>query len=152
MAGDATFIAAIVGALQADTGAGSLVQLTGHTLKDLRILRQAPPKAGQLPFLAVSVPVSVPLIKDQPFVKRYTVVISALCGQEALAIRIADRVEQLVNPQNQASNAYFDFSSAEVKVYSTLWKRRIRSEYDEDLDSYKDQNIIEIVANPFIGC
>ena len=152
MSGDATFLAALVTSLQTDTGAGSLVSLTGHTTKNPKILRGRPPKVGEMPFLGVCHFPSTPLIREHTFVKRYIVSLISFAGKDINAILLADRVEVLFHKMNEDNNAYYDFTNEDVKVYSALWKARTRAVKDDDLDCYVDENIIEIVANPFSGC
>jgi hypothetical protein len=151
MSGDATFIAELVASLQTDTGAGSLVDITGHTTQDKRILRGYPPKNGNFPFLGVIPPSSVPLAKDTTFVKRYYVSIAAFSGKDHIAIQLADRVEFLFHKLSGAANGYYNFTSSNIIVYSTRWRSRIRAQKDDDIDYYKDENMIEVVANPFRG-
>jgi len=152
MPGDATFLEALVTALQADVGAGSLVALTGHTTPNPRILRGRPPKLGTTPFLGVCEYPSTPLVKDHTFIKRYLVSIIAFAGKDITAIQISDRVEVLFHKMNEDNNSYFDFTNEDVKIYSALWKGRIKAKKDDDLDVYCDENLIEIIANPFQGC
>lgn len=152
MPGDATFLAALVTALQADVGVGSLVALTTHTASDWRISRGKPPKKGDLPFLGVNEYPSTPLVKEHTFIKRYIVSLAAYAAKDVTAIMIADRVEVLVHRMGGSNKEYFDFSTSEVTVYSTLFKGRVKANRDEDTDAYKEEIIIEILSNPFAGC
>ena len=152
MAGDATFLAGLVTALQADVGAGSLVALTTHTTSDWRISRGKPPKKGDMPFLGVNEYPSTPLVKEHTFVKRYLVSLAAYAAKDVTAIMIADRVEVLFHMIGGNNKEFFDFSNSEITVYSTLFKARVKANKDEDLDCYKDEIIIEIICNPFQGC
>jgi hypothetical protein len=150
MSGDASFLAALVSSLQADA---TLVGLTGHTTTSPKIFRSLPPKGGTLPALAVTLLISRPLIKDHTFVKRYVVSLAACASKEITAINIADRAEALMHGTLQGDvSAFYDFSNVNISVYSTLWKSRLQSSFDEDLDYFKDENIIEIISNPFQGC
>ena len=151
MPGDATFLEALVTALRADIGAGSLVALTEHTSSDKRIVRGRPPKGGKLPFLGVCEFPSTPLIKEHTFVKRYLVSIIAFAGKDINAILISDRVEILFHKMGEENNSYFDFTNEDVTVYSALWKGRVKAKKDDDLDCYADENLIEIICNPFQG-
>lgn len=152
MAGDATFLSGLIAALQADIGSGSLVELSKHTAAKPRILRGRPPTKGDLPFIGVSDFPSVPLIKEVTHVKKYMVSICSFAAVDATAIKMGDRVERLFHNIDGANNGYFNFTSTEIRVYSCLWKARIKGIKDADLDSYEDENIIEIVCNPYFGC
>lgn len=150
MVGDTAFLSALVTALQSDV---NLVTLTGHTSSDPRIFRGFPAKSGKTPALAVLRRVSTPVIKEHTFIKRYLISLIGCGGKEFNAIQISDRVEELVHVMNIGSAvSYYNFSNADVTVYSTLWKSRVQSKFDEEVDYFKDENIIEIVANPFNSC
>ncbi len=152
MSGDATFLNALVTALRADTGIGSLVALTSHSATNVQIVRGRPPKVAAIPFLGVCHYPSTPLIKEHTWIKKYVVSLIAFAGKDINAILIGDRVEVLFHKMNAADNAYYDFTDENVKVYSALWRGRVRAKKDDDFDCYEDENIIEIVANPFMGC
>ena len=151
MPGDATFLTALVAALQTDVGAGSLVALTGHTTAVPRILRGRPLRKELLPFLGIVDLPSVPNISDHTFIKTYFVCIVAFAAIEATAIQIADRVEVLFHVMGQDNRAYYNFSTAQITVYSSLWQNRLKRKTDDDLDCYSDESLVKIVCNPFQG-
>ncbi len=151
MSGDATFLAALVSALQTDVGANSLVALTKHTPSVPRISRGRPLRAELLPFLGVIDSPSVPNISEHTFIKNYFVSIVAFAAIEATAIQISDRVEHLFHRMGNDNKDYYNFSTSNITVYSSLWQNRVKRKLDDDLDCYSDENLIKIVCNPFRG-
>lgn len=125
---------AIVTKLRLDTGAGSLVALTGHTATDLRIARDKPPKKGITPFLGVSIFFTVPLIEDGPTqVRESSVHFRSYAGKELTALQIADRMEELLHDITD-NTGYYSFSDANVSTRQVRFKSRTAPDFDDDVE------------------
>lgn len=141
--GQESLLSAIVTRLRQDTsGASSLVTLTGHSSSKedgLRIGRDKPPVKGRLPYLGVKVFTSTPLIStgDVPSLQVARVHFICYAAEELLAIKLADRLEVLLNSDNSSPNrAYLDFSGASVRNAMTRFKSRSEYDFNESTDTY----------------
>lgn len=122
----------------------TLVSSTGHDptkSNGYRIARYEPPVKGRLPFLGVEMFISTPLmLSDVPQLQVSRFYFHCYASSELTSIRIADRMEALLNPEEAVSTAnteYYDFSGTDVSNKMTRFKRRER-EFDEDTDSWND--------------
>lgn len=145
-------IEALLTKLRTDTGAGSLVALTGHTSSAQRIVWAPKRVVAQYPALGVHIQAAIPLNKEVTTYQTYFVHLTAYGKREPDAIRIADRVERLFHNVGGSNRSYYDFSGSTIAVKSTRFVRRTQIKYDNDLDHWQDANYVEIVANAFIGC
>lgn len=151
MAGYEKLISAVVTKLQADTGAGSLVTLTGHTSAESHIARSKPLVEKRSPFIGVSAYGTPFMGPDVTTVKR-SVVIFEICangsGAELTVLRICDRLEYLLDGPSPATNrSYYDFSDASINTKQVRLKSRGNTYFDEELDVWAavvDANVIWI--------
>lgn len=121
--------------LRADTGAGSLVTLTGHSTSDIRIARDKPPVKGKLPYLGFIIFDSAPLMgPDLTHLQRSIVRFKCYSSDDLKSIQIADRLEDLFNVSDPIS--YYDFSDSGsgISTRMTRFRRRYEIEHDNDLD------------------
>lgn len=125
---------AIVDKLRTDTGAGSLVTLTGHGTIH-KIARDEPPVKDRLPFLGVSIPTSVVLLQtgDVTKLQKATVQFRCYANTEPAAELIADRVETLLHSSDD-NTSYYDFSNSNVSTRQVRFKTRMGSDFDEKAD------------------
>ena len=138
MAGQEKLYKAVIDKLRADTGAGSLVTLTGHTAAEPHIARQFPKVRERTPFLAVWVARSLPLIgADATAVQNAVVDFVAYDKDELTAIRIADRVEELLHAKTLDANlGYWNPSNSTVSVRQTRFMERRGPDFDQETDTY----------------
>jgi len=134
---------AIADVLRADTGAGSLVELTGHTPTNIRIARDTPPVKGMKPFLGFRIGPSVPLNNETTFLQESRVEFCCCSTQELTAMRIADRLEELVHNTTPAS--YWNFSNGDISNRSTRFANRGKSMHDEDTDVWTVQVDLDLI-------
>lgn len=144
--GQANLLNALVTKLRADTGAGSLVTLTGHVASDpnkYRIGRDRPQKKGQAPYLGVAIFQSVPLSADGPsHVQIARIHFRSYSTKELTSIAIADRIEQLLHARTEqaviamTNVGYYDFSDGAVSTRQTRWKNRDGQDFDDETDTW----------------
>ncbi len=126
-------IKAVVETLRYDTGIGGLVKLSEHTASDLRIAREKPPVKGRLPFLGVSIPVSVPLMQsDVTQLQRITLEFSCHAASELVVEQLADRLEVLLhkNEDSKVNTSYYNFSTDDVSTRMTRYTDRNGPDFD----------------------
>jgi len=118
-----------------DTGAGSLVAITGHLITDIRIARDKQPVKEKLPYLGVMVFQSIPLIgSDVTHAQKSRIYAKGYAVSELVAVDIADRVEVLLKPEKSgAVTSYYDFSGTDVSIRDTRWKSTSLPDYDDKL-------------------
>lgn len=139
MAGQAQLVLGIINKLRSDTGAGSLVELTNHDSSSpsgYRIMRDRPPTKGKVPFLGIRIQQSVPLMEDGPSqVEQARVYFSCYSTNDLTAIKIADRLEELLHDTLSSTNrGYYDFSTSDISNRQTRWKNRDVPDFDDDTD------------------
>jgi len=130
--------------LRTDTGAGSLVTLTGHTIIKLRIARDRPPIKGDKPFLGITIVDSLPMLgPDVTHLQRSIVRFKCYAAVELTSIKLADRIEFLLHDSDPTS--FYDFSGNGISNRMTRFRQRFDREHDEDTDvwnSMVDANLI----------
>ena len=138
-------VLSIVTKLRADTGSGSLVDLTGHTSSKHHISRGRPKVAERSPFLGVVINESVPLVPMSiTHLQKARVHFWCSAKSELTAIRIADRLEALLDWKVEDDGArspvgFYDFSSDPngIQNRSTRFKNRDEPIHDADTDSWE---------------
>jgi hypothetical protein len=134
---------AIVTKLRADTGAGSLVTLTGHSATKLRIGMDKPVKKGETPYFGVAVFTSVPVSDNGPsHVQVARIHFLAYSTKPLTATQLADRIEHLLHARDEqdagrTNTEFYDFSSGIISNRQTRWKRRDQGIYDDDTEVWK---------------
>jgi hypothetical protein len=150
---DVNFLNALITTLRTDTGAGSLVGLTGAAT---RITRTPIPSEIVIPYVGIRILNSVDLIREVTGWKRYTVKITGADIKERNAMSLGDRVMYLFDDSDVGATAssFYDFTDGSCTVRSTRWDRRVprRQQVNENVTYWEDSNIITIVANPYLGC
>jgi len=141
MAGQEHLYLAAITALRADA---ALVTLTGHTATSFRIARASPPVKGRSPFLGVLIPQSLPLVgKDCTRLQQAE--LDFYChGSELQSLRIADRVEVILNPETTVAS-YWDFSDTNVSVRQSRFRSRQGPMHDEASDIWSVLVVADIV-------
>jgi len=138
--GQENLIQAIIAKLLTDIAAGGLVELTGNddASEKFRIARGNPIQVGDTPFLGVMIFQSVPLIgSTATHVQKARVYFRAWAAKDLTAIKIADRLEDLLHDRTGASNlGYYDFSSDEISNRMTRFKQRDLAVHDDDKDVF----------------
>src|SRR5687768_14617774 len=112
MSGQADLYTQIVTVLRTDTGAGSLVTLTGHTNSDRRITRHYPDLKSKSPRLLINIPESEPLNSNVTVIQKALVEFQALANDDALVIQILDRLETLFDFTDNTS--FYDFTGGNI--------------------------------------
>ena len=132
-------ITALITKLRDDTGAGSLVALTGHNGTTIRIARDQPPMKERLPFLGVAVFVSMPLIgPDATHVKQSRLHFRVYDRIEIGAHDIMDRVDTLLDDKtSDANTGYYDFSTTDISIRQNRWVSRKESIFDEEKEVWE---------------
>lgn len=147
---------AMVDKLRLDTGAGSLVELTGHdatSATGYKIGRASPTTKDKDPYLGVKIIQSLPLLAtgDVTHVQRARVNFHCSAKSELTAIRLADRIEKLLHWKVEDDAArgpdeYFDFSNADISTRSVRFKGRSpEPDFDEDSDVWTDTVEADII-------
>jgi len=127
---------AIIAELRSDTGAGGLVPLTGYTATNLSIGRETPVVKGRTPYLSVLIARSAPMIGvDVTKLQRATVEFRAIDTSELTAIRIADRLEELLHASDD-NVGYWDPSNDDISCRQSRFRNRVGPMYDEDTDTW----------------
>ncbi len=140
--GQQNLLNAIATKLRLDTGAGSLVELTGHSSaspSSYRISRDKPPKKGQVPFLGIAIYQSVPLSDDGPSeIQTARIHFRIYSTKELTGIQIADRIDYLLHARTEQTTAtnvgHYDFSDSNISNRQTRWKNRDEQFFREDTD------------------
>ena len=132
---------AIREALVDDTGAGSLVTLTGNSDTPpiaLHIGRNSPQAKQRKPYLGFDIRTSNPAIDDaMTRMQKAIVEFNCIAEKDLLAMQIADRLEYLLHQEAIDDNrAYWDVSNADVSDRQTDFLFREQPEYDEEVDTW----------------
>jgi hypothetical protein len=135
------FLNAVVATLRGDTGAGSLVTLTGHASGKIRIARDKPIVKAATPFLGVLALETVPVSDDGPSqIMQSLVQFRCYSTSELTAIRLSDRMSHLLHARDeqsvsgQTNRGYYDFSDSNVSNRQTRWKSTSFPDHDSDVD------------------
>lgn len=133
------FFGALVSALRADTGVGSLVELTSHSSGDLRIARGKPDRQGKLPFLGVRQFTSAPALVEAVASYRVSIVqFSCLAEKDLPALKIVDRIEHLLKASgNLTDRDVFSFSDSNLTSKQVRWLRTEEVEKKDETDSWQ---------------
>ena len=139
---------AIIDTLRTDTGAGSLVALTEHSVSNYSIARDMPIVKERTPFLGVKITLSVPLMGDGATTRLQTaeVELVAHARSELTALEIVDRLEYLVHEvQSRTALQYYDFSDANVSNRQTIFKSREAPYFDDKTDVWSVQITLDVI-------
>lgn len=167
MSCDVGLMEALAIQLASDTGAGSLVALTGHNAtnpdRGIRIGRMKPPLRERSPYVGIALRSSrLPSADDVDVIKqgRFTLTTN-VCGDTAdlTVLRIGDRIEGLLKGEVGPSapggvppaSWYWDISSPEVRVLSLRFFSRSRI-FEEDDTDIRSQNILADVIWHCVPC
>lgn len=125
-------VKAITDKLRADTGAGSLVTLTGHTSSNLRIARDQPPVKALTPFLGVLIVDSPPLIGvDATHVQKARVLFKSYSVEELTVWKLCDRMGTLLHDiTGNPNTGYYDFSNTDICTRQTRYAGRTEPTFD----------------------
>jgi hypothetical protein len=138
---------AIIDKLRADTGAGSIVDLTDYSTSNYSIARDMPTVKERTPFLGVNIPMTVPLIGDGATtrIQNAEVELKAHARSELTALKIIDRLEYLVHETIVSDTSYYDFSDANISNQQTVFRQRESPYFDDDTDVWSVQIILDVI-------
>jgi len=147
---------AITDKLRTDTGAGSLVELTGHDASSptgYKIGRASPTTKEKDPYLGVKILQSLPLVEggDVTHVQRARVAFHCSAKSELTAIRLADRIEKLLHWKVEDDAArkpdgFYSFSNTDISTRSVRFKARTpEPDFDEDSDVWTDSVEADVI-------
>jgi hypothetical protein len=129
---------AIVTKLQADTGSGSLVALTGHTGSNIRIARFRPKQLPSLPFLGIWIADTSRAIEDGPGVIYSSLVFFTSYSKDDLtSIKLSDRIQVMLESAEKSGTSnrgFLDFSDSKICNYSTRFLGREPKDYNDERD------------------
>jgi len=135
------FYGALAVALRADTGAGSLVTLTGYNAStNLSIARGFPHAGANYPSLWFIDDDNEPAIANAATNQKITTVDLVAADRNATksaltCIQIADRLDFLMG-RHTSSISYYSITNSDVSNCMTDWISRDPPIYDEDLDAF----------------
>ena len=129
----------------------SLLSLLGSDAN--KIFRTPLPGVVVPPCVGFTIMGSTALDKSITVWKKYLIKISGYALTEVAAMKLGDAVQQLFDDRSGTNRSYYDFSGELALVKSTRWQRRLLAQYHEDENEpyWENGNLIEIVANPYLG-
>jgi len=132
------FWAAVVAAMQADTGAGSLVALTEHTSADWRLFSGKAVGDPKYPCISARGLPTVPAVTDsQTVVKTTPVMFDCIAKTRLLATQIADRLQVLLDQKSAAENvSYWSITTTDVRNKWTKFVSREDTDHDDETDTW----------------
>lgn len=128
--------------LRTDTGAGSLVTLTGHTNAAVAIARYESPTLARRPFLGIEVQDSVAVVPGYTEFQKATVVAHAYSADKVVAYQIADRLLALLKPAD--ARDYYDFSNNSIRTTQVNYRRCIPMDFDEETGTQECRVLFDV--------
>lgn len=127
--------------LVADTGVGSLVNLTGHTESSPRILRERPRVSDRTPVLTFCCDTTTPLVRsaDAPLFETM-VVFGIYAKEEVKCLQIADRLTALFisgTMWSSAANSGLDISNLSIVNASTRLRSREELVFSDEYEVWE---------------
>lgn len=142
MSSDATLVTLTGDGVETNAG---VIHHIGQLLKESAM-------KGRLPYLAVSIPETEPLLQAGGHLQMFKseVEFISFSKDECVATTIGDRVQALVTASSieDCNRGFFDFTNSHVKVYSTEFAGRSPEEYDKVNEFYVDMVMVTLVWSP----
>jgi hypothetical protein len=128
---------ALADKLRADTGAGSLVTLTGHGVGAIRISLETPDLPAAYPRLVFSEGVTTAQIDEGPSVINRTIIRFTCKGSLSNVADILSRLKTLLDAEGALQHdGYYDISNDDVCNLWTQFLRMTEITHDTDIDQY----------------
>ena len=160
MSGHVEFFEAFVNYLAADTGAGGLVELTGHNPanpdRGIRIGRMNPDLRERMPYVGIEMH-SDRVFRDgsvPEYQKSRIRIRVCACGKLAdyVTLKIGDRIEGILQgragphvPLDRNNHWFADFSTEEITIKSTGFFSRSKIFEDDDTDARCQNILVDVV-------